>query len=43
MSKKEVGVSYGGARPYIYPREIENILEKEKIREEERNDDVTIP
>jgi hypothetical protein len=28
---------------YIYPREIENILEKEKIREEERNDDVIVP
>jgi len=28
---------------YIYPREIENILEKEKIIEEERNDDVIVP
>jgi hypothetical protein len=28
---------------YIYPIEHENILEKQKIEGEERNDDVTLP
>ena len=30
------------ARAHIYTREIENILEKEKIIEEERSDDVIV-
>ena len=34
---------YENGNTYINPQENENILEKQKIRGEERNHDVTVP